>query len=132
MKPRVGLAAMEGAAVIRLTTSQDCLVSPRAITTETLVWNDTLILVSYEADWFGLSALGLDEPYAHLELQVLAPREAPLPVTDTGYRSEFLDCGLVEEAGGPLEFVREWLDGMSDSQAWRVARARWEQRDLFG
>jgi hypothetical protein len=131
MKPRVGLAAIGNAAMIRLTTAQEAPARARTITTENLVWNETLIQVSYEADWLGLCDAGFDEPYAHLELQVLAPRGAPLPVTDTGYRSEFLHGGLVEEAGGAVEFARGWLEEMSDRQSWRIARARWEQRDLF-
>jgi len=76
----------------------------RSIFMDLLVWNGVSISISYEADWLGLSVSKLDLAYAHLELQVLAPKGAPLPVTETGYRSEFLDRGLVEAPvnSGPL------------------------------
>lgn len=98
----------------------------RVITTDILIWNGVAVLVSYEPDWFGLAAAGSDEPYAHLELLVLSPQGAPLPVTDTGYWSEFLGCGEAEAVGGPSVLVTALLDEMSHTTSWRIARARWE------
>ena len=94
--------------------------------------NRVSISISYEADWLGLSVSKLDLAYAHLELQVLAPKGAPLPVTETGYRSEFLDCGRVEASGGLKAFVAGWLDEAARGLTWRVAQAKWVQGDLFG
>lgn len=104
----------------------------RVITTETFVWEGVTILVSYEPDWLGLGAKGVGEGYAHLEVQVLEPKGAPLPITDTGYKSEFCDIGEVEEAGGPIAIVTALLEEFADTKTWRVRRARWEQQDLFG
>jgi len=53
-------------------------------------------------------------------------------VTETGYRSEFLDCGLVEASGGLRAFVTGWLDEAARGLSWRVAQAKWVQGDLFG
>ena len=97
----------------------------------TMVWNGITILVSFEPDWLGLASAGLDMPYAHLELQVLEPAGAPIPLSDTGYWSEFLQPGEAEEAGGPLSLTSDLLDEMSANQAWRAVWAKWEQRDLF-
>ena len=113
----------------RLTTAQQPEEKPRHIVTETLEWRGVTIRVGYEADWLGLGE-GF-EAHAHLDLQVMEPKGAPLPVTDTGYRSEFLGGGEVEEAGGIVAYVTAWLEEMAESKSWRVARARWEQRDLF-
>lgn len=104
----------------------------RSITTEMLVWEGVTIRVCFEADWLGLKASGAGRPWSHLELQVIEPPGAPLPVTDTGYWSEFLSPGEAEQAGGPLAMVANLLDEMSHSRTWRVRRARWEQQDLFG
>ena len=104
----------------------------RSIVMDHLVWNGVSISISYEADWLGLSVSKLDLAYAHLELQVLAPKGAPLPVTETGYRSEFLDCGRVEASGGLKAFVAGWLDEAARGLTWRVAQAKWVQGDLFG
>lgn len=103
----------------------------RRITTEALVWNEITILVSYEADWLGLSAGGFEEPCAHLELQVLHPMGAPMPLGDGGYWSEFLELGEAEEAGGPALLASALLNEFSDRLSWRVAWARWEQQDLY-
>lgn len=79
-----------------------------------------------------LSELGPDRQVAHVELEVLEPAKAPLPVTQTGYRSHFLPPEAVQELGGPVGFVRAWLDQEAQSPGWRKARSAWEQLDLFG
>jgi hypothetical protein len=73
-----------------------------------------------------------DYDYSHLELGVLEPKGAPLPVTDTGYWSEFLSVGEAEEEGGPAALATSLLDEMARSKSWRVRWAKWEQGDLFG
>ena len=112
-------------------SAQTCGIVQRRFMLTTFVWNGITILVSFEPDWLGLSAAGLDTPYAHLELQVLEPAGAPLPISDTGYWSEFLQPGETEEAGGPLSLASDLLDEMATTQAWRAVWAKWEQRDLF-
>lgn len=104
----------------------------RSITSEMLVWEGITIRVCFEADWFGLEASGAGEPWSHLELQVLEPVGAPLPVTDTGYWSEFLSPGEAEEAGGAVALATQLLQEFAHTKTWRVRWARWEQRDLFG
>lgn len=115
--------------MLALATPAQDIVRTRTFTLDTLVWEGVTLLVSYEAAWLGLGHGELEDPTAHLELQVLFPRGAPLPVTDSGYRSEFLPCGLVEAAGGAEAFTRRWLDERKDTLFWRVARARWELRE---
>ncbi len=104
----------------------------RCISTEALVWNEITILVSYEADWLGLASGGFQDACSHLELQVLHPPGAPIPLGENGYWSEFLEPGDAEEAGGPVMLTSALLNEFSDRLSWRVAWARWEQRDLYG
>ena len=89
-----------------------------------LQWEGVTLAVAYEPRW-------LESETAHLEVRVQAPKGAPLPITETGYRSHFLPCGAVEDAGGPITFVRAWLDEAAKSAAWRRVRNRWRQLDLF-
>lgn len=90
-----------------------------------VVWEGLTLAISYEPKASFSS-------YAHLQIQVIAPeRDAPLPITETGYRSHFLLCGIVEEAGGPSAYVRLWLDEAARDPKWRRARDRWRQFDLF-
>ncbi len=57
---------------------------------------------------------------------------APLPVTETGYRSHFIQVGLVEATGGPAAYVRRWLDEEARRPVWRRVEAAWRLLDLFG
>ncbi|MBL8554593.1 MAG: hypothetical protein JNL41_09975 [Phenylobacterium sp.] len=104
----------------------------RSITSELMIWEGITIQVCFEADWLGLEASGAGRPWSHLELQVMDPKGAPLPVTDTGYWSQFLAPGEVEEAGGAVALITAQLEEFSHTKTWRVRRARWEQQDLFG
>ena len=98
---------------------------------ETLVWDGVSIEVRYEPDWWGHSRFGPDRQVAHLELEAISPKRAPLPITETGYRSHFLPPGEVEQAGGPASFARAWLDHEARTPAWRKAEAKRRQLDLF-
>lgn len=89
-----------------------------------LVWEGVTLLISYKPRW-------LQTTTAHLEINVVQPEGAPLPVTDTGYRSHFLPYGIVEEAGGPVVYVQAWLDREARSAEYRRALERWRQLDLF-
>ncbi len=131
MKPRDGLAVIGNSTVTILTGSPASGTRQRFILTDTFVWNGISVLVSFEPDWLGLAAAGMDEPYAHLELQVLSPKGAPLPVSDTGYWSEFLSIGEAEEEGGAVALAVSLLDEFANTQTWRVRWAKWEQGDLF-
>lgn len=99
------------------------------IAIETLIWHGIKIEVAYEADWLG-SSEGPD-PLSHLGITSVEPAKAPLPFTETGYRSHFIEPGTVEQAGGPASFVSAWLEEASTSRAWRRYEAESRQLSLF-
>jgi hypothetical protein len=100
----------------------------RSVQTVVFDWEGLTILLSYEPDWMGLGAAGLELPLAHLELQVLAPRGAPMPLSDTGYWSEFFEPRAADDEAprSPQALAVALLEEFSDTRSWRVARARWE------
>ncbi len=100
------------------------------IITETLVWRGITIEVAYEPDWLNSSEGHF--PASHLAITSIAPTKAPLPFTETGYRSHFLEPGTVEEAGGPAAYVRAWLDHAANDPVWRRGEQARRQLDLFG
>lgn len=100
----------------------------RHIITEALVWEGVTLSITYEPSWLAISE---DYGPAHLAVHVVAPERAPLPITETGYRSHFLARGLVEEAGGPVAYVRAWLDEAAQEPEWKQAQARRAQLSLF-
>jgi hypothetical protein len=65
--------------------------------------------------------------YAHIEVQA----DEPLPITETGYRSLFLPVDSVEHAGGPVAYVRLWLEAKATSPAWKAIENEHRQGRLF-
>jgi hypothetical protein len=69
---------------------------------------------------------------AHLEIRSIAPAGAPLPITSTGYRSHFHECGTVEANGGDVVAqVTAWLDEEANKPEWQAHLARSRQGELF-
>jgi hypothetical protein len=94
-----------------------------------LEWNGILLEVSYEPQWLPPSILG--EDVAHLEVRSLYPTDAPLPITETGYRSHFIAASAISAAGGPVAYVDMWLTVESDAPAWRERELSARQLALF-
>ena len=93
-----------------------------------IVWKGITIEVSYDANW-----LNMKGPHrsSHIELRVIDPPKAPIPVTETGYRSLFLPCETIENYGGPEKYVRDWIEGSSHSLEWRERKEESKQLSLF-
>ncbi|MCB1466069.1 MAG: hypothetical protein KDK08_02695 [Rhizobiaceae bacterium] len=86
-------------------------------------------------DWRGV-AISIDYrirrfhgDFDHLEIRVLG--DGIIPITETGYRSHFLPHGIVEEFGGPDEYVTAWLDHEAESAEWKKREAAARQLSLF-
>lgn len=102
----------------------------RTIRIETLQWEGITIEVSYEAEWLGFRR-GSDMAVAHLQLRSVAPERAPLPITETGYRSHFVHPDEIDNLGGPVKYVEGWLDTMGRSAQWLDYVTRTKQLSLF-
>ena len=89
--------------------------------TSIIVWEGIEIEITYAA----ASILAR----AHLELR--SKDKERLPVTETGYRSEFLEQGRVEEEGGPDAYTIAWLNHMAKSAEWKAYRQSSRQLSLF-
>jgi hypothetical protein len=59
------------------------------------------------------------------------PKKAALPITETGYRSQFLPALELINAGGPVTFVTAWLDREAKSKDWQKRETVRQQGDLF-
>lgn len=69
--------------------------------------------------------------HTHLELNAIAARDVPLPITRTGYKSHFIDPQALAEAGGPVALFTVWLEETARSKAYQDAEFRWRQGELF-
>ena len=72
-------------------------------------------------------ALGTD----HIEVESIKPSKAPLPITETGYRSHFIAPLELINAGGPVTFVTAWIEQEAKGKAWTKAATAKAQGDLF-
>lgn len=86
--------------------------------THSTTWRGIAMTVTFTPKRFGMAD--------HIEIK--AANKRPLPVTETGYRSHFMEAGTVAEHGGALAFVIAWLDHEAERTGWRDAP---QQLSLF-
>lgn len=68
---------------------------------------------------------------AHLEVMSVLPERAPLPITETGYRSYFTPKASMEGYDSAEAFVEAWLDHESRSPEWKAFDQGTRQLSLF-
>lgn len=85
---------------------------------------DVRIRITHARDYL---ATGND----HIEVESIAPKKAPLPITETGYRSHFLSPLDLINAGGPVTFVEAWIAAECKGKAWTKSATAAAQGDLF-
>lgn len=68
---------------------------------------------------------------AHLEVESISPKRAPLPITETGYRSHFTSTSDVDIFVTPEDYVEAWLDDASRSREWQTLEQTGRQLSLF-
>ena len=73
-----------------------------------ITWRGVEIEITYNPDKFGM--------VDHIELRT--ENKVPLPVTETGYRSHFINRGAVAHHGGAVAFVTAWLDHEAERLEW--------------
>ena len=81
-----------------------------------LCWHGIHITIEYEPDWSTVMVDHYGSSRAHIA--VMSQDKVQLPITDTGYRSEFQFSKDIEEAGGVVVFVRSWLDAAGEDPKW--------------
>jgi len=68
---------------------------------------------------------------AHLDIRVIEPESAALPITTTGYLSHFFnpEKTLTEEA--LITHVQDWLDAEAQAPKWQAFEREQQQLTLF-
>jgi hypothetical protein len=89
-------------------------------------WEGIALLVKWCPSWNGENAI---YQIAHLEIHTA--NKTPLPITETGYKSHFIDKEAVEALGGPLAYARAWLDEAAAEPAWKAKVQASRQLSLF-
>ena len=78
----------------------------------TIIWRGITVEITYTPKEFGMTD--------HIELRGVD--KTPLPVTETGYRSNFLPLDHVVAHGGAVAFVTAWLDFEAARIDWKGAQ----------
>jgi hypothetical protein len=78
-----------------------------------ITWRGIVIEIRYRPPFANFYA---KHPIAYLEVESIAPKRAALPITGTGYRSRVIEGVQVDAAGGPVAYVRAWLDHEAKSK----------------
>lgn len=92
---------------------------------------------TYRFQWEGIEIEATYSPIkwgviAHLEIETIQPPRAPLPITETGYRSHYHPCGTVEANGGDVVAqIVAWLDEEAAKPEWQAYAAKSRQGELF-
>lgn len=89
-------------------------------TTAKLVWRDVTCRVRTTPNY-------ISKGWTHIELIVVSPKGAPLPITTTGYLSHFLDEDALKQAGGPVAKFLAWIEREASSKAWAKTEFAWRQ-----
>tara|TARA_R110002020_G_scaffold219395_5_gene427303 strand:+ start:1466 stop:1771 length:306 start_codon:yes stop_codon:yes gene_type:complete len=89
-------------------------------------WEGIAVLVKWCPRYFGVKDI---YQIAHLEIH--AANKTPLPITETGYKSHFIDKETVEALGGPVAYARTWLDEAAASPEWKARAQASRQLSLF-
>ena len=91
----------------------------------------------YRLTWRGIEIEARYEPLkwsviAHLEVESIKPERVSLPISLTGYKSDFHQPGTIEAHGGNVvEQVIAWLDEEAESREWKDHLEASRQGDLF-
>ena len=101
----------------------------RQIETSQAVWRGITLEIRFERNWLG--SKNMPGITAHLEVESLSPPRAKLPITETGYRSHFMQALDLIDAGGPVTFVTAWIEQEAKGKTWTKAAAAKAQGDLF-
>lgn len=92
-------------------------------------WRGIGLTINWKPDYFSM-ATG-DGAYAVAHLEIIADGRVMLPVTETGYRSHFIQKEAIEAEGGPVAYALAWLDHEAASPSWKRREAAARQLSLF-
>ena len=71
----------------------------------TIDWRGQTLTIRFCRAWLG-------QETAHLE--IISEDHRSHPISETGYRSHFVNLAQIEEVGGPVAYVKGWLASVDD------------------
>ncbi len=99
--------------------------------THSLNWNSVEIEVRYCRSWSKSFADTYGHKLRHLEVRSVSPERAALPITETGYKSMFLNYPELDSEADPVCLIREILDEAARSPEWITRQDANRQMSFF-
>ena len=90
-----------------------------------MTWQDIEISIYYKPRWIKSSSI------SHLEIHSLEPDRAPLPVTETGYKSHFFHSDEIFFEMALKQMVEQWLDEAAQSPKWQAYTSSQQNQQLL-
>jgi hypothetical protein len=67
----------------------------------------------------------------HIEVRTIEPLEAPIPITDTGYKSIFIPEPELTQYGGAVKYIMACIESESKTKEWKSNVENQRQLMLF-
>ena len=87
----------------------------RIFLTEVIDWQGLSLSVTFDSEWSGLGYV------AHMEVVTLKPDRAPNPISETGYKSNFMPVNEIENAQELRQYVLAWLEEEAKGGRWQAS-----------
>lgn len=92
-------------------------------------WRNIELEIRHCRNWLPNTAA----PFVTQHLEIRSQYKRPLPITDTGYRSHFMNGAeaLAEFDNDPVAFVLWWLEEAAKDPSWKRKEEEARQGSLF-
>lgn len=68
---------------------------------------------------------------SHVDVRSIKPRNVPIPITETGYRSMWIRTPQLAKHGGVIEYVTSYIEEEAKSKKWKDLQEKARQFELF-
>ena len=89
----------------------------------TLLWRDVTCRVKHTPKYF--------DDRDMVEIRVVKPKNAVLPITTTGYRCEFVSPKSLATVGGAIAYITALIDAEAKTKRWQKQDFERRQLRLF-
>ncbi len=104
-------------------------MSPDEYQTLKMIWNNVAITIKHNSSW---SKAYADIQSAKMTHTIIIRDDGlALPISDSGFRSLWLDSRNLEQYEGILDYVKQWLDHDAQSKKWKAIQDDQNQLKLF-
>lgn len=107
------------------------MTKERTLETYEINWQGIRIEIHYYPSYWQAYENVYGYGLSHIEIKSIEPKDAPLPISETGYRSYWIPQPVIAEHGDIVKQVQAWLDEAAHSPKWKAQATAARQLSLF-